>query len=158
MPAATSDESPSSAAESKAQSQTKSTPAKAASTRATARNAKTAAARTETPAAKEKDKVGSVSVTDAAEAHGERPETGGITFTIPLDQAVTVATTVARIPLNVARKVAPSRVNGMKGIPVYLGIGGLTAVGLVEWPVAAAAGAGYAALRRWGPLKPDQDA
>jgi len=80
-----------------------------------------------------------------------------ITITISLDQAANAAAAVARIPLSAARKVAPSRVNGMKGLPVYLGLGGLTVAGLVEWPFAAAAGAGYAALRRWGPLKPDQE-
>jgi hypothetical protein len=163
MPAATSDEPTKSSTEPKAAGETKTAPAKA-STRATARSAKTTATRAKTAHAK--DKEGSVTVTeatgprqgDAGAEHGAQPEAGGITITIPLDQVVTVATTVARMPLNAARKVAPTRVNGLKGIPVYLGIGGLTAVGLVEWPVAAAAGAGYAVLRRWGPLKPDQDA
>jgi hypothetical protein len=53
---------------------------------------------------------------------------------------------VALFPLAVARRVLPDR-----ELPVYLGVGALAAVGAVEWPVAVAAGLGYAALKRWGP-------
>ena len=51
--------------------------------------------------------------------------------------------------MTVARRVAPMG----HGLPVYLGLGGLAALGAVEWPLAAAAGVGFAALRRWGPLR-----
>jgi hypothetical protein len=54
------------------------------------------------------------------------------------------------LPVAVARQVLPQN-----SLPVYLGIGALAVAGAVEWPVAAAAGVGYAALRRWGPLKPE---
>ncbi|PVZ06353.1 hypothetical protein [Actinomycetospora cinnamomea] len=36
-------------------------------------------------------------------------------------------------------------------VPVYLGIGALAVTGVVSWPVAVAAGCGYAALRHWEP-------
>ena len=68
----------------------------------------------------------------------------------PLDHAVVgTAVGAVRAPVTVARRVAPVA----HGLPVYLGLGGLAAVGVVEWPIAAAAGAGFAALRRWGPLR-----
>lgn len=53
------------------------------------------------------------------------------------------------LPFALARKVLPDR-----ELPVYLGVGALAALGLIEWPIAAAAGLGYAALRRWGPRVP----
>jgi hypothetical protein len=161
-------------AENKAKDKPKATRAKGAATRTTARRgAKQAAARSTTSPAKDKppakDNEGSVPVTEttgqrrgnarnAHSAHSAQQEARSITLTIPVDQVVTAATAVARLPLDAARKVAPTRANGLKGVPVYLGLGGLTVVGLVEWPVAAAAGAGYAALRRWGPLNPSREA
>jgi hypothetical protein len=51
------------------------------------------------------------------------------------------------LPLAVARRVLPRQ-----ELPVYLGVGALAVVGVIEWPVAVGAGLGYAALRRWGPL------
>jgi hypothetical protein len=36
-------------------------------------------------------------------------------------------------------------------VPVYLGIGALALTGLVSWPVAVAAGCGFAAFRHWEP-------
>jgi hypothetical protein len=46
-------------------------------------------------------------------------------------------------PLAVAQRV----------LPVVLGAGALALVGLIEWPVAAAMGLGYFALRRWHPAQ-----
>jgi hypothetical protein len=43
------------------------------------------------------------------------------------------------------------------GLPAYVGVGALAVAGVVEWPVAAAAGAGVAALRRWGPGRSGND-
>ncbi len=34
-------------------------------------------------------------------------------------------------------------------IPVALGTGALAVAGVIEWPIAAAVGLGYLALRRW---------
>lgn len=36
-------------------------------------------------------------------------------------------------------------------VPIYLGLGALAVTGLVSWPVAVAAGCGYAAFRHWEP-------
>jgi hypothetical protein len=72
------------------------------------------------------------------------------TVTVPFDQAVTAAAIAVKVPVAVARRVVPTR----GGLPVYLGLGGLAVVGAVEWPLAAAAGVSFAALRRWGPLRP----
>ncbi|MDD7967988.1 hypothetical protein [Actinomycetospora lemnae] len=36
-------------------------------------------------------------------------------------------------------------------VPVYLGVAALAVTGLVSWPVAVAAGCGYAAFRHWEP-------
>lgn len=38
------------------------------------------------------------------------------------------------------------------GLPLYLGLGLLAAADVIAWPVAAAAGVGYAVLRRWNPF------
>ncbi len=36
-------------------------------------------------------------------------------------------------------------------VPIYRGIGALAVTGVVSWPVAVAAGCGYAAFRHWEP-------
>lgn len=55
-------------------------------------------------------------------------------------------------PVAVAQRVLPER-----DLPVYLGAGALAVAGLIDWPVAVAAGLGYAALKRWRrpPATPD---
>ena len=53
------------------------------------------------------------------------------------------------LPVDVARRVLPEN-----GTPVYLGIGALALVDLIDWPVALAAGLGYYALKRWRPPEP----
>jgi hypothetical protein len=83
----------------------------------------------------------------AAPGAGKKPSGPSITVTIPLDRLVSAATSSVTRPVRIARRLLPMK----HGLPVYLGIGGLAVVGAVEWPVAAAAGAGFAALRRWGP-------
>ncbi|HEV2639153.1 MAG TPA: hypothetical protein VGX23_28695 [Actinocrinis sp.] len=84
---------------------------------------------------------------------GAKPGSGHVvTVTIPItvDQLVAATVTVVKLPTAVVRRVVSTK----RGLPVYLGIGGLAVAGVAEWPVAAAAGVGYAALRRWGPLRP----
>jgi hypothetical protein len=49
-------------------------------------------------------------------------------------------TGVATAPVAAADRILPA----MGGLPLYLGLAGLAAVGVLEWPVAAAAGLGYA--------------
>jgi hypothetical protein len=68
-----------------------------------------------------------------------------------LEELRTTATAAARLPLVAGREA----IRTAHGLPAYLGVGALAVAGVVEWPVAAAAGAGVAALRRWGPAKPD---
>lgn len=52
----------------------------------------------------------------------------------------------ALLPVTVTRQALPKH-----ELPVYLGMAAAAAIGVIEWPVAAAAGLGYAALRRWRP-------
>ena len=68
-----------------------------------------------------------------------------------LEELRTTATAAARLPLVAGREA----IRTAHGLPAYLGVGALVAAGVVEWPVAAAAGVGVAALRRWGPAKAD---
>jgi hypothetical protein len=56
----------------------------------------------------------------------------------------------AQIPITVAREV----VSRTPEVPVAVVAAGAAVVGLVEWPLAVTAVAGYAILRRWGPLRP----
>jgi hypothetical protein len=51
-------------------------------------------------------------------------------------------------PLAVAQRVLPDN-----PVPVALGAGALALAGLIDWPVAAAIGLGYVALRRWHPAR-----
>jgi hypothetical protein len=49
-------------------------------------------------------------------------------------------TGIVTAPVAAADRILPA----MGGVPLYLGLAGLAAVGILEWPVAAAAGLGYA--------------
>lgn len=98
----------------------------------------------------------------AAESGGPGAESGGpaaarggaaaappahtLTITVPLDRAIDAA----KVPVSTAGRVLSS----MGGLPVYVGLGVLAAVEILDWPVAVAAGAGYAMLRLWRPLRP----
>jgi hypothetical protein len=62
-----------------------------------------------------------------------------------LEQAATALT----LPWTVARQLLPDN-----PVPVALGAGALAVAGIIEWPVAAAIGLGYAALRRWRAPRP----
>lgn len=74
-----------------------------------------------------------------------RNDTNEIKMTIPTDRILSTAAGMVMTPLAVARQVLPAK----GGLPLYAGLGALAAVGIVEWPVAAAAGAGYALARFW---------
>jgi hypothetical protein len=105
------------------------------------------AARTKT------DKPDTAAAPASPPAAAPEPSSAGgytVTVTLPVEQVVAVANTMVKVPVSVARRVIPTG----GGMPVYLGLGGLAMVGAVEWPLAAAAGLGFAALRRWGPLRP----
>ncbi|MBV9857691.1 MAG: hypothetical protein JOY82_24735, partial [Streptosporangiaceae bacterium] len=60
-----------------------------------------------------------------------------------VDKVLSTAADAMRVPVDIARQVLPGR----GGLPVYAGLGALAVIGLIDWPVAAAAGAGYALAR-----------
>jgi hypothetical protein len=66
----------------------------------------------------------------------------GVTLTIPRP-----IVDIATAPFAIAGRVLPAK----KGLPLYVGLGVLAAAEIIEWPVAAGIGVGYAAIRRWGP-------
>ncbi|MGW7080429.1 hypothetical protein ACWGH2_25375 [Streptomyces sp. NPDC054871] len=72
------------------------------------------------------------------------------TLSIPVERMARGVVDATATPLAAARRALPSR----DGLPVYLGLGGLAAIGAVGGPTAAAIGVGYAALRQWGPTRP----
>ncbi|MBI0316251.1 MULTISPECIES: hypothetical protein [Streptomyces violaceusniger group] len=56
------------------------------------------------------------------------------------------AAKVAMKPIEMARRVLPAK----GGLPLYVGLGALGAVEIIEWPVALGIGVGYAVLRKGG--------
>ena len=75
-----------------------------------------------------------------------------LTIRVPVGKIASTAVDAARVPIDVARQVLPKG-----GLPKYAGIGALAVIGMIDWPVAAAAGAGYALARltsRPGPQPP----
>jgi hypothetical protein len=68
-----------------------------------------------------------------------------VTITVPLDRAVDAVT----MPVATASRV----LSAAGGLPFYAGLGVLAAADVISWPVAVTAGAGYLALRKWGPLQ-----
>ncbi|CDR03724.1 hypothetical protein GCM10022420_030310 [Streptomyces iranensis] len=56
------------------------------------------------------------------------------------------AAKVAMKPIEMARRVLPAK----GGLPLYVGLGALGAVEVIEWPVALGIGVGYAVLRKGG--------
>ena len=61
------------------------------------------------------------------------------------------AVEMVSVPVTGARRV----LDRAGGLPAYVGAGLLAAAGVIHWPVAAGAGVGYAALRRWGADLPE---
>jgi ribosomal protein S25 len=112
--------------------------------------AETKAAETKTASSKSTASTApkAAKASQSTEATGQK-----ITFTLPVEQVISAYVAVSNIPITVARRVIPAK----NGIPLYVGVGALAVVGAVEWPVAAAAGAGIAVLRRWGPLRASQN-
>ncbi|OPF75025.1 hypothetical protein VT50_0225670 [Streptomyces antioxidans] len=56
------------------------------------------------------------------------------------------AAKMAMKPIEMARRVLPAK----GGLPLYVGLGALGAVEIIEWPVALGIGVGYAVLRKGG--------
>ena len=73
-----------------------------------------------------------------------------IVLTIPLERAASAAEKIVTMPFKTAQRVLPAK----GGLPLYLGVGALGIVGILEWPVAAGIGIGYAVLRHGGLLDP----
>ena len=73
-----------------------------------------------------------------------------LTFTIPVDSAAGAVGKVVSLPVTAAQRILPAK----GGLPLYLGLGALGIAGVLEWPVAAGIGVGYAVLRQGGPLNP----
>lgn len=74
----------------------------------------------------------------------------GFTVTIPTDEIFSTAVTAVLTPIAVARRVLPAK----GGLPLYAGLGGLALIGVLDWPVAVAAGAGYGLARLVGHQDP----
>jgi hypothetical protein len=66
----------------------------------------------------------------------------GVSLTIP--QPIV---DIVMAPFAIAGRVLPAK----KGLPLYAGLGVLAVAEIIEWPIAAGIGIGYAAIRRWGP-------
>lgn len=76
-------------------------------------------------------------------------KTHEITVTIPADKIFSTAADIVTAPLAIAGRVLPAK----GGILLYAGLGVLAIAEIIEWPVAVAAGAGYALARRWTPAR-----
>lgn len=87
--------------------------------------------------------------TTSAAAHHDHD----VTLTIPIDSAASAVGKVVTLPVTAAQRILPSA----GGLPLYMGLGALGIAGVLEWPVAAGIGIGYAVLRQGGPLNPHPD-
>ncbi|MYZ38079.1 MULTISPECIES: hypothetical protein [unclassified Streptomyces] len=115
--------------------------------RAAARTKKSARQTDRAPAASRKNRKGKTS----AKSHGTRTFTVTVPSLPSLDEVTDDAAKAAKVPVKVAREVLPAK----GGLPLYVGLGAMGAVGVLEWPVAVGIGIGYAVLRgRNGPLSP----
>ncbi|MEU8588967.1 hypothetical protein AB0C59_18490 [Streptomyces sp. NPDC048664] len=67
----------------------------------------------------------------------------------PLSVVASAVGSAASLPVAAARRVMSVK----EGLPLYAGLGALTVIGVLEWPLAVGAGMGYAVLRRGGLLQ-----
>lgn len=91
--------------------------------------------------------------TQGQEERTQNRQSEGRTITIPLDPVINTAGKVVSLPVTAAQRILPAK----GGLPLYAGLGALGVAGVLEWPVAAGIGVGYAVLRR-GALKPPPSA
>jgi hypothetical protein len=99
-------------------------------------------------ATKQATKKATAPVEEADRAQRAEPS-GGV-----LDAAAGAAGAAVQLvgtPVAAARRVLDAK----GGLPAYLGAGALAVAGVIQWPVAAAGSAGYAALRKWGRELPE---
>ena len=100
-------------------------------------------------ATKQATKKATASVDEADRAQQAAEPSGGV-----LDAAAGAAGVAVQLvgtPVAAARRVLDAK----GGLPAYLGAGVLAVAGVIQWPVAAAGSAGYAALRKWGRELPE---
>ncbi len=111
----------------------------------TAKTRKATTTKSGTPTAKAaKSGTGSQKRQGGAEEHHPRD----LTVTIPVGKAAEKVTQLVSAPVGAARKAVPAK----GGLPMYAGLGALGIAGVLQWPVAAGIGVGYAVLRRTGML------
>ncbi|WP_344327582.1 hypothetical protein [Streptomyces macrosporus] len=85
---------------------------------------------------------------ERAEEHPNGRHGHDLTITIPVDRTASAAAKAVKLPITAAQRVLPAK----GGLPLYAGLGALGLAGVLEWPVAAGIGIGYAVLRRGGAL------
>ena len=66
----------------------------------------------------------------------------------PAAPVLSTAAVAAAAPAAAARRVLATK----GGLPLYAGLGGLALAGIIDWPVALAAGTGYGLARFWASL------
>jgi hypothetical protein len=125
-----------------ARSRTAKTPSRPASTRKKAAS----------PSNKRAEPAASPSKRSAEQAASppKRHAEQTLTINIPVGRVASAAAKVVAMPVAAAQRVLPAK----GGLPVFLGLGTLGVVGLLEWPVAAGVGIGYAILRHGGAFSP----
>ncbi|MCL2730996.1 MAG: hypothetical protein FWE15_13355, partial [Actinomycetia bacterium] len=72
---------------------------------------------------------------DRAKSHAQGHE-HDMTITIPVDSAANAVGKVVTLPVTAAQRILPAA----GGLPLYMGLGALGIVGVLEWPVAAGIG------------------
>ena len=70
----------------------------------------------------------------------------------PAAPVLSTAAAAAAAPVAAARRVLAAK----GGLPLYAGLGGLALAGIIDWPVALAAGTGYGLARFWASLDQQQ--
>ena len=70
----------------------------------------------------------------------------------PAAPVLSTAAAAAAAPVAAARRVLATK----GGLPLYAGLGGLALAGIIDWPVALAAGTGYGLARFWASLDQQQ--
>ena len=80
------------------------------------------------------------------------PDARGQLEVSPAAPVLSTAAAAAVAPVAAARRVLAAK----GGLPLYAGLGGLALVGIIDWPVALAAGTGYGLARFWASLDRQQ--
>jgi hypothetical protein len=103
------------------------------------------------PAHSGKQAASSASTRSAAKqgtAAPPAPEAPGQPEVRPAAPVLSTVAAAAAAPVAAARRVLATK----GGLPLYVGLGGLALAGIIDWPVALAAGTGYGLARFWASL------